>query len=170
MAKTVREIISECLNNEGKELEFVQELFEILRQFDGKQISARIATKVKEHYDKLYPNEVPVVTLEKKSSYWSLLIWGGFTGTKYDNKYDLLVGYFNEPFFSSERFVSNNGRWFKGAIERQETRKIELASSYPEDVENAITEYNHAKKKLCDLLNLSCDSYLIREKCDATRL
>jgi hypothetical protein len=122
----------------------------ILKTFDGKPITKRIATAI----EKAYPDYK--VYFSKSYSWFELSIWG--KDTHFENRMDLNLGYFNTGDFSFENFVKKNQRYYlnkKRLIELEELKNSGYLPKLINSYNTIATEMELLKKSIPDVYPVS---------------
>jgi len=161
---TVREIIQLDFDVEQKDRELSDKVAEVLTAFDGKQCSKRLATALKKEFGCLVHYEPPGMM---KSG--EVVLWGKEINREYEHRimYFLLQKKWDDPdrTFSIDSFIEHNIAHFAAAIERQEERKAQLESDYPENLQELIRQYDNIAGLIDEMTSVSDPShYSIRRE------
>jgi len=155
---TVREIIQFDYDVEKKDRELSDKVAEILRPFDGKQCTKRLATALKNEFGCLVHYEKPGTVTSG-----IVYLWGKEISREYDDRLVLflLKKKWDDPdrTFSIDTFIEHNVTHFKAAIERQEERQAQLDSDYPERLQDLISKYDEIASQIDELTTNSNPSH-----------
>lgn len=138
----------EIVKDLNKNLEMYKEQYKILelvepilKQFEGKKITARIETAVKKVLNPLGYT----VQYFKDYSWYTLKVYGN--GLLYDNAVRFNLGYENRGEFSFENFKSNNGCYYKN---QERIEDIEVMLSDTDRIKSFIITFEEVKKLQSD--------------------
>jgi len=107
----------------------------ILTIFEGKKISKRIETELK--------NQLPGYSVFYKTNYgmYQIEIFGN--GINYDNRKSFLIGYFSNPILNMTEVKNFNNCW-----ELEKIRYEKLESINKKDIENQVNVWNNGLNQL----------------------
>jgi hypothetical protein len=160
----VKALIQAQIDRENQSIYLHNEIVKVLKNFEGKAISKRIATALQ----KIHPDWT--VFYDTNYGMFHLSIWGGDTGLKYDSRYSALIGYESEPEVSiGESKYSRGFEYFdccngSAAIERNIARQATIDNPVRiEDMVKALNDYSESLANLEKTIDADTDSYnLIR--------
>lgn len=157
--ETIKEAIEVDIAREQIGIELFNQLVEIFKPFEGKKISRRLATAI----EKALPEHT--VSYNTDYGHYNIRIWGN--GIDFNERYDFLIGYDNNPYYREGTHEENHSgfRDFSGyygfhAEERNKKRKEYLENdsdlSY---ISEAIEDYKEAVGKLNSISNFDFPSW-----------
>lgn len=152
-----KENIETILLSNLENTEIADKVLEVLKPFDGKTISKRMASAVQK--------ALPEYTIYYKSDYgmFHINVWGN--GISYNEMLSFLIGYETNTTFNFETFRDRFANCYLGAAkERNNKRKLWLSSEYSiQGAVDRINEINRLKKELDNLLSDCPDSFQIEK-------
>lgn len=150
---TVRELIQFDYDQEQQEIEVAQTVARVLKAFEGKLVTKRFATAVEK--------ELGCIVSYDKPTYGSttINIWGKEINRDYEHRMLFFfrsgtsgaLGLDGPNGFTLYDFMKHNICHYAAAQERQDQRKEQLDSDYPELLLKLISQYDHLATKIEDL-------------------
>jgi len=148
------EVITVQISREQSDIDLHDKLAEILKGFEGKKLTKRVANKLKEQLP-----ETAIVNWSTEFKWCKIYVWN-FAHWKFDNRADLLIAYENEKeSYDPNVFAHNDACRAEPAHKRQGARMALLNNpARLQELCDIINRFNAAYFELSNNLGFECQS------------